>query len=299
MDDTKPDIEPEDSGITEFTYFSPLLMITFSFFISLSMLWPNSMQQFYAMITKPFYHYLLLSLSCFTCILMMFIKEVTLILDRKFKWEDGFMNRLYLQLVFGGMVAVVLLVPIYYMYLYLEVDLGNFLHLGHIPFVVTMLNMMYGFYYYVKLVHVGIETAKEGKLDDHYRDYFIVPVGMGNIKFNLNEIAFFHRDARDVCLTTFEGKKYPLWQSLDEIEKELNPRYFFRVNRRHIVNRNAVVNADKNKRKGMDVYITHASANPDHDPKCIDLSREKVKAFKSWLKEDELIFEAASDSSVY
>jgi hypothetical protein len=287
MDDTKPDIEP-DSGITEFTYFSPLLLITFSFFISLSMLWPNSTRQFYTMISKSFYLYLLLSLSCFTYVLIKFIEGVTLTLDKKHKWEDGFLKRLYLQLLFGGIAGVTLLIPFYCLYLYIgKIHLERYIHLGHIPFVVIMANMMHGFYYYVKLVHIGIKTTKEGKPDNQYRDYFILPVGLGSTKFDLNEIAFFHREDRDIYLTTFEGQKHPVWESLDEIQKDLDPRCFFRVNRAHIVNRNAIVNAEKNTRKGMDVYITHFSGNMNEDLKSIDLSREKVKAFKSWLKEYE------------
>lgn len=300
MNYTTPDLKQKDSDKTEIPYFSPLLMITLSFFISLSMLWPNSITQFNKLITQSSYLYNLIGCSCFVYLLLISTEIVTLTLDKDYKWDDDFFKRLYLQLLFGGLAAVVLLFTIYYIYLFIiEVDLANYLHLGHIPFVVIMLNMMYGFYYYVALVHEFTNKTNEGKPNNHYRNYFTVPVGLSNIEFNLIEIAYLYRENRDIFLKTFEGKRYPLWQSLDEIEKELDPKHFFRVNRTYIVNRNAVVNATKNTRRGLDIYITQASSNDnsaDRELLTLELSREKVKAFKCWLNEDDFTLKNISNT---
>lgn len=43
-------------------------------------------------------------------------------------------------------------------------------------------------------------------------------------------------------LKTFQGKSYPIDFSLDNLENMINPDNFFRINRKYIVNMNAITN---------------------------------------------------------
>lgn len=66
----------------------------------------------------------------------------------------------------------------------------------------------------------------------HFQDK-IVPVAV-------SDIAYLHYEFGNVSLFTFDRKKYAMAQSMDELEKQLSPRDFFRINRQFIVSRNSV-----------------------------------------------------------
>lgn len=66
----------------------------------------------------------------------------------------------------------------------------------------------------------------------HYRDSFI-PLFISNIAVFLleNEILYAY---------TFENTKYPVTKSLDELEHDVNPNVFYRINRQTLINRKAI-----------------------------------------------------------
>lgn len=66
----------------------------------------------------------------------------------------------------------------------------------------------------------------------HYRDSFI-PLLMDNIALFMleNEILYAY---------TFENTKYPVTKSLDELEHDVNPHDFYRINRQTLINRKAI-----------------------------------------------------------
>jgi two-component system response regulator LytT len=63
------------------------------------------------------------------------------------------------------------------------------------------------------------------------------------LPISLDEIALFHIDGELTRLHCFNGKTYPVNQSLDELEG-LSIANFFRVNRQYVVNRRAILDAN-------------------------------------------------------
>lgn len=90
------------------------------------------------------------------------------------------------------------------------------------------------------------------------------------------EIECFHSAFKSTFITTNEGKNYPLDDSLDTIEKELNPKDFFRANRQYIINLSAI--------KEISIYSnSRLKIKLNFYPADIIVSRERVALFKNWL----------------
>jgi two-component system, LytTR family, response regulator len=87
----------------------------------------------------------------------------------------------------------------------------------------------------IRSITDGRNEQQVGSILVHHRDK-VVPV-------SLDEIAVFYIDGELTRLHCFNGKTYPVSQSLDELE-ELSKASFFRVNRQYVVSRRAVIDAN-------------------------------------------------------
>jgi len=80
-----------------------------------------------------------------------------------------------------------------------------------------------------------------------------------------------------VRLYTIGGKSHSLYMTLDELEKQLDPERFMRVNRQYIVSAAAV---EKLSSYFLGKMRVHLKGYPDTE---VIVSREKVSAVKRWL----------------
>lgn len=80
-----------------------------------------------------------------------------------------------------------------------------------------------------------------------------------------------------VYLRTLDQKKYPVDFTLDELEIRLNPKMFFRLNRKFIANIDAISSSELYERGKLMVLLSPKTDVP------ITISREKATEFKNWL----------------
>ncbi|SFZ92223.1 DNA-binding response regulator, LytR/AlgR family [Flaviramulus basaltis] len=78
------------------------------------------------------------------------------------------------------------------------------------------------------------------QLDVNYKKTILVHYQDKIIPLKTEDLAYINYDLGNVYLVTFQGKKYVINQTLDELESILNPGNFHRVNRQFIVNRKAI-----------------------------------------------------------
>jgi len=71
--------------------------------------------------------------------------------------------------------------------------------------------------------------------DAGFQSRILVQIGTQYHSIDINNIAYFYTQHKIVYLVTFENKKYPTDQNLDQLEKSLNPKHFFRINRQFII----------------------------------------------------------------
>jgi DNA-binding LytR/AlgR family response regulator len=110
-----------------------------------------------------------------------------------------------------------------------------------------------------------------------YKSRFLVKVGDKFYSVPIENIAYFYTEEKAVYLYTFEKIRYPLDQSLDEIEKSLDPEQFFRLNRQFIAQVNAIFKLHSYFNGKLKVNL---KPEPDHE---IIVSRDKASLLKDWL----------------
>lgn len=110
-----------------------------------------------------------------------------------------------------------------------------------------------------------------------YRKRFLVRQGQKLISIEITDIAFFYIDERVSLFHTFQGHKYIVDYTLDELMEVLEPDVFFRINRGMIVTHRSVAQ--------IQPYFNNRYAlvlRPDINKEVI-VSREKTQEFKIWM----------------
>lgn len=96
---------------------------------------------------------------------------------------------------------------------------------------------------------------------------------------SINEVAYFYADSKAVFMTLYDGKSYDINFSLDQLEEKLNPKYFFRANRKFIVHINSIKEASVFSKSKLKLYLA------PHSEIELIVSSEKASKFKHWLNQ--------------
>jgi DNA-binding LytR/AlgR family response regulator len=111
----------------------------------------------------------------------------------------------------------------------------------------------------------------------NYKDRFLVKIGQQLNFVPTTDIAFFRSTDGLTQAFTFAGKKHFVEHTLEELEKLLDPRQFFRISRGVMLSLNSIktVHPHFNGRLKIDT-------NPNLSEE-VYVSRERVSDFKAWL----------------
>ncbi|MEI9943697.1 MAG: LytTR family DNA-binding domain-containing protein [Chitinophagaceae bacterium] len=110
-----------------------------------------------------------------------------------------------------------------------------------------------------------------------YKKRFLVKRGTDYIGIKTEDIAYFYAAHKLVCMVDRSGQKFILDQSLADIEKQLDPSQFYRVNRKYLVHLNAIKKIKTWPKSKLQLEIEPA-INED-----VVISQENVAAFKEWM----------------
>lgn len=112
-----------------------------------------------------------------------------------------------------------------------------------------------------------------------YKKRFLVNFGQKIKNIETNEAAYFYAIEKNVFLTTFDNHLYPVDFTLDKLCEVLDPEKFFRINRKIVINYDAIKNMVPYSRSRIRIDL-----NPP-TPKDIDalVSVERASNFKEWL----------------
>ncbi|WP_336514712.1 LytTR family DNA-binding domain-containing protein [Pollutibacter soli] len=105
----------------------------------------------------------------------------------------------------------------------------------------------------------------------------LVKKGSDYVSVIISDIAYFYATHKLICLVDKEGRKFILDQSLSEIEKQVDPALFYRVNRKYLVNMNAIKRIRTYPKSKLLLEI-----DPPIEEEII-ISQENVMAFKEWM----------------
>lgn len=110
-----------------------------------------------------------------------------------------------------------------------------------------------------------------------YKERFLVTKGAELLPVDTGAVAYFHYEDRYVFLHTHDGKRYLTEHTLDELEKQLDPKLFFRANRQFIVSVQSVRSAQHGFNGKLKAFVLPAPSEE------LVISRERAGAFKEWL----------------
>ncbi|MBL7964682.1 MAG: response regulator transcription factor [Flavobacteriales bacterium] len=111
----------------------------------------------------------------------------------------------------------------------------------------------------------------------HYRERFLVKLGTKLLPVNISECAYFLHVEGATVLNTSAGKQHLLDQPLDELEGQLDPTIFFRLNRQCIAHVRSIAMVHQHFNGKLKVVLQPAASEE------VMVSREKARAFKTWL----------------
>ena len=110
-----------------------------------------------------------------------------------------------------------------------------------------------------------------------FRERFLIRLG-GNLKaLEVSDIAIAYTESKASFALTFSGKRLPLDFTLEQMEKQLDPDRFFRLNRQYLACRQAI--------RGMHI-LPKSRIRVETDPPApsdIIVSSERSATFKRWM----------------
>jgi len=114
--------------------------------------------------------------------------------------------------------------------------------------------------------------------DNTFKERFLVQVGKKLKPILVEQILCFHSSNKITYLSNEDGKSFPVDPSLSQLEKELNPNQFFRINRQYIISRTAIQHIYMASPTKMKVVL---KSYPDLN---LFTSVDRMGKFKRWLK---------------
>ncbi|WP_373552470.1 LytR/AlgR family response regulator transcription factor [Haliscomenobacter sp.] len=110
-----------------------------------------------------------------------------------------------------------------------------------------------------------------------YKNRFLVQIGNKLHSIEMDEIAYFQSIEKTTSLITTENRSFPIEYSLVQLEMDLNPEVFFRINRQFLIARKSISNITYVSTSKLKVELAPLSKNT------IFVSIEKITEFKQWL----------------
>ncbi len=111
-----------------------------------------------------------------------------------------------------------------------------------------------------------------------YKQRFTTKIGQHIKMIPTEEIECFFSENKGTYAHTFEGRNYLLDSSLEKLQEELDPKLFFRINRKFYVNINAIQDIISYTNSRLQLKLKN------YNEQEVIVARERVKDFKLWLE---------------
>jgi DNA-binding LytR/AlgR family response regulator len=113
---------------------------------------------------------------------------------------------------------------------------------------------------------------------NQYKSRFLIKIGEKYRSVTAREISHFHISERNVFLCDYQGKDYGVDYSLEQLQSNLDPRKFFRINRECIVNIDAIALMFSYSSSRLQLTLKNQNKS-----ELFVVSRDKVADFKRWI----------------
>ncbi len=115
-------------------------------------------------------------------------------------------------------------------------------------------------------------------IEREYKKRFSVKIGQHIKLVNVEDIECIYSENKGTYLHTVDGRNYLIDPTLEELEVELPPNQFFRVNRTFYVQINAIKDIISYTNSRLQIKLQ------SYQEQDVIVARERVKNFKDWLQ---------------
>jgi len=146
---------------------------------------------------------------------------------------------------------------------------------------ILLVNAVYIILYYQQSLQLSQQhLANIARLQEQ-RDskVIIVRLGKRQIVVPFDTIICFYAANKNTLLYTADGQRYPVDQSLDQLEKEACSSHLFRANRQYLLSSQVIQSVRSAANGKLSAYLTPDLLNDSF----ITISRQKAAAFRQWL----------------
>ncbi len=123
-----------------------------------------------------------------------------------------------------------------------------------------------------------LEQAMGLLTKQQYKNRFVIKVGEHIKHIPIENIDFFFSMEKATFLQTQDNKRYVIDYPLDQLEKLVDPKQFFRINRAYLVGLTSIQDIISYSNSRLKTVLRNSQ---DSD---IVVSRDKVQGFKDWLE---------------
>ena len=113
--------------------------------------------------------------------------------------------------------------------------------------------------------------------DKEYKRRFMIKSGNKILAVPVEKIAYFFSQNKLTYIVTTDDRKYPYDQPLEIIDQQLDPKVFFRANRKYVVKFDAIDEIHPYFKGRIKINL-----KPEADDEVV-ISAEKTPEFKHWL----------------
>jgi DNA-binding LytR/AlgR family response regulator len=110
-----------------------------------------------------------------------------------------------------------------------------------------------------------------------FKQRFTVKIGQHLKVIAVEEVECFYSENKGTYLHTYDNRNYLLECTLEMLEQELDPKYFYRISRKFIIPVKAIKEIVVYSNSRLKVIL------PSYNDDEVIVSREKVSLFKDWL----------------
>ncbi|MDK2771108.1 MAG: LytTR family DNA-binding domain-containing protein [Flavobacterium sp.] len=123
----------------------------------------------------------------------------------------------------------------------------------------------------------AIKRMLVNPVQKEYKERFSVKVGNQIKVISIDEVECFYSENKGTYLHTLDNRDYLVDNSLEVVESELNPKDFFRINRKFIVPLKAIKEIQMHTNSRLKLIL------PTYKADEVIVARERVKEFKDWI----------------
>ncbi|MBX2828819.1 MAG: LytTR family DNA-binding domain-containing protein [Flavobacteriaceae bacterium] len=130
----------------------------------------------------------------------------------------------------------------------------------------------------VQLNFDDIKKLLTNPVEREYKKRFTTKIGQHIKMIPVDEIECFYSENKGTYAHTIDGRDYLLDTTLENLEGEISPEVFFRINRKFYVNINAIRDIISYTNSRLQLKLN------SYKEQEVIVAREKVKDFKLWLE---------------